>query len=164
MVGKKSSTKIHLFKKDMEHKSEKVASEFKVDGLWYWLLLSVIKSAYEDSIQESFHSVSFHLFHQTNANADITPQAQTQLDSETHRQDSVNLETTAPNFSHGQILLDIECVYSKIYTYDAIFEEDAKIHILPYNPSNSNDVEYVAAPLILYLDSTWLANFRPASL
>ncbi|PSR71616.1 hypothetical protein PHLCEN_2v12469 [Hermanssonia centrifuga] len=57
-----------------------------------------------------------------------------------------------------------ERVYTEGYTCDALVEEDAKIQALPRNPEDQEDVEYSIVPLMLWSDSTHLANFGTASL
>ena len=55
-------------------------------------------------------------------------------------------------------------VYSDIYNSDAMLEEDAKIQALPRDPSDDSDSEVAIAPILVWSDSTHLANFGTASL
>ncbi|PSR74642.1 hypothetical protein PHLCEN_2v9671, partial [Hermanssonia centrifuga] len=57
-----------------------------------------------------------------------------------------------------------ERVYTEGYTCDALIDEDAKIQSQPRNPEDADDVEYSVVPLMLWSDSTHLANFGTASL
>lgn len=133
---RKGSVKIRLPKEKTKHKSEDDAPQFEVDGLWYRRLIEVIKSAYMDSSQTSFHNIPFKLFYSESAS-----------------------NTVPLPFPP-----DAERVYSELYTCDAMLEEDAKIRTMPRNPEDSDDVEYILAPLMCYSDATHLANFGVASL
>ncbi len=59
---------------------------------------------------------------------------------------------------------ETERVYSEGYTCDGLLEEDANIRSQPRHPEDSDDVEYYVVPLMLWSDSTHLANFGTASL
>ncbi|THG95202.1 hypothetical protein EW026_g6403 [Hermanssonia centrifuga] len=57
-----------------------------------------------------------------------------------------------------------ERVYTEGYTCDALLEEDANIQAQPRHVDDNQDVEYSMVPLMLWSDSTHLANFGTASL
>ncbi len=57
-----------------------------------------------------------------------------------------------------------ERVYTEGYTCDTLLKEDAKIRSQPRNPDDADNVEYSVVPLMLWSDSTHLANFGTASL
>ncbi|PSR77770.1 hypothetical protein PHLCEN_2v7713, partial [Hermanssonia centrifuga] len=57
-----------------------------------------------------------------------------------------------------------ERVYTEGYTCDALLEEDANIHAQPRHAEDGLDVKYSMVPLMLWSDSTHLANFGTASL
>lgn len=59
---------------------------------------------------------------------------------------------------------DAERIWTETYTADAFLEEDEKIRALPRNPDDDDNVEYAVAPILLWSDSTHLANFGPKSL
>lgn len=54
--------------------------------------------------------------------------------------------------------------YSEVYNGNAMLEEDAKMRARPRNPEDGPDVEYAIFYIILYSDSTRLANFGSASM
>lgn len=153
----KLPVKIRLPKEGVTYASTKAAPEFEVEGLWHRSLIGVIKSAYEDLTQELFHLIPFRVFHKIEDDILVsTP--------ESDKQNPLGPEKAAPEFSNNQIPSGMEQVYTEMYTSDAMLEEDAKIRTLPCNPSDNDDVEYAIAPMLLYSDSTCLANFGPASL
>ncbi len=53
---------------------------------------------------------------------------------------------------------------SDTFDSDAMLEAHAEIQNMPRNPSDPSDLEYAVLPLLLYSDSTRLANFGSASL
>lgn len=57
-----------------------------------------------------------------------------------------------------------ERLYSELYNSDAMRQEHDKLQDMPRNPDDSDDVEYVLAPMLVYSDSTHLTNFGTASL
>lgn len=130
-----SSVKIRVPKEKVKHRSEDEAPEFEVKGLWYRPLRNVIKSAYEDITQRHFHTRAFKLFCTRSAASNPMDEAE-------------------PD----------ERIWTDIYNSDAMLEEQAKVDALSRNPADSSDVEYAVAPLMLWSDSTRLANFGTQSL
>ncbi len=57
-----------------------------------------------------------------------------------------------------------ERVYTEGYTCDALLEEDANIQAQSCHADNGLDIEYSMVPLMLWSDSTHLANFGTALL
>ena len=57
-----------------------------------------------------------------------------------------------------------ERLYTDIYNSDAMLEEHKAIQALDRNPDDAPDIEYVVAPILVYSDSTHLANFGTVSL
>jgi hypothetical protein len=57
-----------------------------------------------------------------------------------------------------------ERVFTEAYTCDAVLEEEEQIQSQPRNPEDSPTIEYVLAVLMLWSNSTHLANFGTASL
>ncbi|KAI0716914.1 hypothetical protein C8Q76DRAFT_420457 [Earliella scabrosa] len=55
-------------------------------------------------------------------------------------------------------------IYTDIFNSDAMIECDAAIRARPREPDDPPDLEYAAGPIMLYSDSTHLANFGTASL
>lgn len=62
---RKTSVEIKLPKEGIKYKSEDDIPTFEVKGLWYRRLVEVIRAAYTDCTQQSFHMIPFKLFHST---------------------------------------------------------------------------------------------------
>ena len=56
----------------------------------------------------------------------------------------------------------VECLHGEIYQSDAMLEAQDQISKLPHAPDNT--LECVVVPLMVWSDSTQLANFGSASL
>ncbi|OCH83665.1 hypothetical protein OBBRIDRAFT_765060 [Obba rivulosa] len=69
-----------------------------------------------------------------------------------------------PDAEDGQDPPPPERVYSEIYNSDAMIDEDRKIQDQLRDPGDPDDMEYAVAPIMLWSDSTHLANFGTASL
>ena len=126
------SVKLRIPKKKECHHSEEDAPEIEVDGLYYRLLVEVIRVAFEDPSAKHFEFTP-HELRFCDDNADDPSD-------------------------------EGERIFTEAYTCDAILEEDKKIQSLPRNPDDSPDVPYAIAALMLWSDSTHLANFGSASL
>ena len=57
-----------------------------------------------------------------------------------------------------------ERLWSEVYNSDAMLREHEELQAQPRNPEDDDGVEYAIAPLLVYSDSTRLANFGTASL
>ncbi len=57
-----------------------------------------------------------------------------------------------------------ERLWSEVYNANAMLREHDELQAQPRQPEDAPDVEYVIAPLLVYSDSTRLANFGTASL
>ncbi|EMD34528.1 hypothetical protein CERSUDRAFT_55172 [Gelatoporia subvermispora B] len=64
----------------------------------------------------------------------------------------------------GEELPPAERIYSEVYNSDAMLEEDRVIQEAPRNPADPPDLEYAVAPIMLWSDSTHLAQFGTSSL
>ncbi|THG92753.1 hypothetical protein EW026_g8258 [Hermanssonia centrifuga] len=129
-----ATVKIPLPKEKVKHKSEADAPQLEVKGVWYRKLLDVIVTAYKESTAQQMQFIPYKLFFRESADVG------TDWDE------------------------DAERIYSEVYTCDAMLEEDTRIRAQPRNPDNNDDIEYAVAPLMLWSDSTHLANFGTASL
>ncbi|KAI0090931.1 hypothetical protein BDY19DRAFT_886661 [Irpex rosettiformis] len=135
---KSGSVKIRLPKEDTMYASESHAPEFEVHGIWYRSLISIIKSADEDTTQKHFHNIPFKLFRRASSDTELEDLPSGDSDSER--------------------------VWADLYTSDALLEEQEKIDALPRNPEDDETVEYVIAPIMGYSDSTHLTSFGTAYL
>ncbi|PSR76359.1 hypothetical protein PHLCEN_2v8499 [Hermanssonia centrifuga] len=129
-----ATVKIPLPKEKVKHKSEADAPQLEVKGVWYRKLLDVVVAAYKESTAQQMQFIPYKLFFRESADA-------------------------GTNWDE-----DAERVYSEVYTCDAMLEEDARIRAQPRNCDDNDDIEYAVAPLMLWSDSTHLANFGTASL
>jgi hypothetical protein len=123
----------------LPHERSKFASEagapaFEVQGIYYRRLIEVVKAAYQSTTACKYHWVPFKLFHKPDPIAHDDPDLQ---------------ETW---------------IFTELYNSDAMIEEDAKIHALPREPGDDADLEIAIAPIMVWSDSTHLANFGTASL
>lgn len=153
---------------------EKNAPAMTLDGLWYRKLTEVIKSVLQDpSSSERHHLTPFRLFWSTNSAVDDhqppspSPSSSypnttadvpnTDSSSQPHSGATGN---TSP--SPGTTLPDdAERIYHEVYTSEAMNREHEKLR---EKFGSTPHPETVIAALILYSDSTHLANFGSASL
>ncbi|THG97733.1 hypothetical protein EW026_g4333 [Hermanssonia centrifuga] len=139
---------IRLPKEKTKHKSEQDAPKLRVNGVWYRKLLDVIVTAYQDPSAQHFNYIPYKLFCQKST-----------IFGGPESEDSEEPEDCAPPLE-----ADLERIYTEVWTCDAMLEEDLKIRAQPRNPDDDDNVEYAIAPLMLWSDSTHLANFGTASL
>ena len=103
---RKSSVKIRLLKEGVKYKSQDDVPELEVEGIWYRRLIEIIKSAYQDPTQESYHTIPFRLFHRR------TPGPSDPLSSASRSSSSSETHSSATNlqevFSNGKIPEDME--------------------------------------------------------
>jgi len=137
------SVSIRLPNAKAKHKSEADAPSFAVGGIYYRRLIEVIKAAYRGSSARKYHWIPHKLFYKPDNGTDSSGQ---------------------PGCDESE---DIR-VFSELYNSDAMIEEDAKIRAHLSEPGNkpddNPDIEIAIAPIMVWSDSTHLANFGAAAL
>ncbi|KAI0743684.1 hypothetical protein C8Q80DRAFT_1079612, partial [Daedaleopsis nitida] len=128
------SVDLHMPKEKFLHESEDTAPVYTVTGIWVCKLTTLIRDACQDHISNCYHWVPFKLFHC------LPPSS----------------PTTTPPAN--------ERLYSEIYNSDAMNLEHEAIQAAGRETGDTNNVEYVVAPILVYSDSTHLTNFGTASL
>lgn len=129
--------RLHVPKEKEKHSSENDAPVLDIDGLYYRPLVEVIRAAYEDPSAKQFEYTPYQLHFCDEDGGDG--------DNRSDHQPS-------------------EQIYTEVYTADAILEKHERICSLPRNSEDKDDVPYAVAALMIWSDSTHLANFGTASL
>ncbi|TCD66065.1 hypothetical protein EIP91_001873 [Steccherinum ochraceum] len=122
--------------------SEEDAPQFEVKGIFHRRLIEVIKAAFQDPIAASYNLIPYRLF--WNSEASQTPAG----------------ESAGSNSS----LPDAERIYSEVYNSDAMVDEYEKIQQEHPQEPGKPVIENVIAGIMLWSDSTHLAQFGTASL
>ncbi|KAI0753029.1 hypothetical protein C8Q80DRAFT_1217334 [Daedaleopsis nitida] len=131
---REASVELSMPKEKHKHESEATAPVFTVPGIWVRNFTTLIRDACKDAISHRYHWVPFKLF---------------------HRSPSSTASTTSTSE---------EQLYSKVYNCNTMNIEHEAIQAAPRDPGDSDDIEYVVAPILVYSDSTHLTNFGTASL
>lgn len=144
-----TSVKIPVPKEGTRFPSEADAPTFEVPDVFFRKLTEVIRSAAEASDAYRFNWLPFRQYwrrckQNSPSSAHHLPAGHTEDDSD------------GP-YEHIRLFSDIPDT-------DAMIEEEARIRSQPRHPDDQPDVEYAIAPLLLWSDSTHLANFGGAHL
>lgn len=143
----KGSINIHLPKERKRVPSEQDAPSFTVTGFYYRKFTEVIRAAYRNQLAEKFHISPFRQFFDPNS---VTT-------SELRTDD----ESTFPAMPQPDSAT-AQRIYSEVFDSNVMNDEYEKLRLsrshLPPEP------EPFIIPIILYSDSTHLADFGTASL
>ncbi|KAI0694638.1 hypothetical protein C8T65DRAFT_584885 [Cerioporus squamosus] len=134
---REASVEISLPKEGIAHTSEADAPTFTVKNIFLRSLPEVMKAAYQDARASRFHMFPFKLFFQRRPSSPTAP--------------------PPPPIR----------LWSDTYNSDEMLDEHEKLQEkarTDREPGDPDDIEYVVAPILLYSDSTHLANFGTAAL
>ncbi|KAI0374977.1 hypothetical protein BV20DRAFT_1033013 [Pilatotrama ljubarskyi] len=172
------SVVIRLPKEGERYPSEADAPAFTVQGVYYRSLTEVIQNAYQQPCVKDWHIIPYRLYWMpscANTIADDSGSSGSPSRSRSHSSSSPNLpwdrsqssssssSSTSRSSSSAYKESGIR-VYSEIYDSDALLADDEEIQRRPREADDADDIEYAIAPLLLWSDSTHLANFGTASL
>ena len=143
------SVKIPVPKEGTRFASETDAPTFDVPDVFVRKLTEVIRSAAEASEAYRFNWLPFRQYWQRRKQGSL---------SLAHCLDAVHDKDGSDN-SYENIRL-----FSDIPDTDAMIEEEARLQAQPRHVDDQPDIEYAIAPLLVWSDSTHLANFGGAHL
>ncbi|KAI0349974.1 hypothetical protein OH77DRAFT_1499288 [Trametes cingulata] len=170
------SVTIWLPKEGVRYPSEADAPAFVVKGVYYRSLTEVIQNAYQQPCVKDWHVVPYKLYWLApsavptacrEADPSSASRAPTRSPSPTvlpsalysDSSSSTSSSSSTTSFSEPGIR-----VYSEIYDSDALLADDEEIQQRAREAEDAEDVEYIVVPILLWSDSTHLANFGTASL
>ncbi|KAI0369420.1 hypothetical protein BV20DRAFT_1036521 [Pilatotrama ljubarskyi] len=147
--------------------SEQDAPTFTITGVYYRSLTELIQNAYQQPCLywlPPSHTRGRDPGTPLPATASRSPSPQLPWDSRSSSSSSSSDSASDLSSASDTFLEPGVRVYSEIYDSDALLMDDAEIHQRPREAQDTEDIEYVVAPLMLWSDSTHLANFGTASL
>ncbi|KAI0363060.1 hypothetical protein BV20DRAFT_959073 [Pilatotrama ljubarskyi] len=166
-VWVKTSVKLRVPKEGVRYASEHEAPEFVVDGIYYRSFTEILRTMYTQSRVKDWHVVPHKLYclHVDDGSETDTASTRSREDSDASSSDhSDGSRRNHAPVAHQDEDEDGIRIRSELYHSDAVWEEDLRMRARPREAGDSDDLEYIIAPLIIYSDSTHLTNFGWASL
>ncbi|KAH9924456.1 uncharacterized protein B0H18DRAFT_1105032 [Fomitopsis serialis] len=143
-----TSVKIPVPKEGSRFASEAAAPTFEVGEVFVRKLTEVVRCAAEATDAFRFNWLPFRMYWHRIKQGPLSTAAES---------DSGSDSDGVPEYENIRIFSDVPDT-------DAMIEEDARLRAQPRNPEDGPEVEYAIAPILLWSDSTHLANFGGAHL
>ncbi|KZT67493.1 hypothetical protein DAEQUDRAFT_673282, partial [Daedalea quercina L-15889] len=143
------SVKIAVPKEHTRFSSEAAAPMFEVQDVFVRKLTAVIQSAAEATDAFRFNWLPFRSYWRRRKQPPLF---------------APGSSDSATDSEVDNVLYENIRMFSDVPDTDAMLEEDARLRTQARNPEDSPDVEYAIAPILVWSDSTHLANFGGAHL
>ncbi|KAH9834205.1 uncharacterized protein C8Q71DRAFT_797981 [Rhodofomes roseus] len=152
-----TSVKIQVPKEGVRFTSEADAPTFTVPNVFFRKLTEVIRSAAQAAKGQDVDFLPFRSYWRRRK---MNPERAANGDpghSDSEPSGLSDDDNSGDRFENIRLFSDLPDT-------DAMLEEDARIRAMPRNPEDAPEVEYALAPLMVWSDSTHLANFGGANL